>query len=483
MRKYIRGRGWVAAVILVLMSSAGALADQIDDYVRDQMRQNDIPGLSLAVLKHGHVEKMAAYGLANIELKVPATKDTAYEIGSVTKQFTASAVLLLSDEGHLRLDYKLKKYVRDIPAAWEAVTLRQLLTHTSGIRNYQEADAYSITTNYSFRDLVKLSASLPVSSAPGEKWIYSNTGYVLLGAIIEPVTGRSYAAFVQDRFFIPLQMSNTRMNDRRAVIPGRASGYGREFGRWSNVPPQPIATPAGGIISTVVDMAKWDAALNTDFPTKRPIHQQLWTRAKDARGNETPYGMGWFVTSIGGHSVVEHSGATPGFRSAVIRVLDNQVSVIVLTNSDNEVTEQIARTIALGLQNSIAADGRRAPGNDTQKIKGTWLVVSAETGGRPLPQEQIQMASITFSADRVVFKNLMSGKGEGTYELRPADKPGAINLLIAGNEDIQGIYELDQDHLKLCLGSGGKSRPTEYSGKGDQMLLLLRREKSGQPAH
>jgi uncharacterized protein (TIGR03067 family) len=459
-------------VFLVCVFCACAAGDEIDDYVRGQMRQHDIPGLALAVLSHGQVSKAAGFGNANIEWDAPVDKDTAFEIGSVTKQFTASAVLLLADEGTVGLDDSVAKYVHDLPRAWQKVTLRQLLTHTSGIRNYQEAGNYSIENNYSFRDLVQLSATLPPTAAPGEKWDYSNTGYVLLGAVIESVSGRSYEAFLQDRFFIPLHMSNTRINDRRAVLAHRASGYSRQNGRWVNVPPQPIATSAGGVVSTGQDMAKWDMALDSDFPLKLSIRRQLWTGSKDSRGVETPYGMGWFVTSVAGRRVVEHSGATPGFSAAVCRSLDDRVTAIVLTNSDNGAAADIARRIALNgvrwPRPATTADSKKS------ELEGTWRVISAEAGERPVTADDIRRASISFTGGRVVLRNLIPGRGEGTFELDPAAHPKGITLFNGESDDIRGIYELEGDRLKLCFNSGaGKSRPTDFKSTGDRMLLVL----------
>jgi len=226
------------------------------------------------------------------------------------------------------------------------VTVRQLLNHTSGIRNYQAGDDYSIFKDYDRRELISLAARLPVEFSPGDRWSYSNTGYVLLGEIIEKTSGQKYEAFLTERFFEPLGMSSTRLNDHQLVIPHRASGYGWKQGKWVNVPRQKAATPGGGLASNVIDLAKWDESLSSNRVLKPASLAAAWAPATLNDGSHTSYGFGWFVTKINGRAVIEHTGNTPGFSAAIVRYIDGATSVIVLSNGEGKSLQGMARRIA-----------------------------------------------------------------------------------------------------------------------------------------
>jgi CubicO group peptidase (beta-lactamase class C family) len=283
--------------------------------------------------------------LANVEHEVLTSPETVYEIASLTKQFTASAVMLRVEEGKLGLDDKIARHLDALPQAWSGVTVRQMLNHTSGICNYQAAADYSILNEYDRQDLIRLAATLPVEFPPGERWSYSNTGYVLLGGIIEKISGQRYEEFLNERIFKPLKMTATRLNDHQTVIPHRASGYAWKQGAWVNVPRQRIATSGGGIVSTVLDLAKWDAALSSHRILKLASLTEAWTPARVNDGSQTSYGFGWFVTKINGRTVVEHTGNTPGFSAAIARYIDGDTSAIVLSNSDGKSLKDIARRV------------------------------------------------------------------------------------------------------------------------------------------
>src|SRR6185503_5682934 len=202
---------------------------------------------------------------ADVELNAPATENTVYQWASVSKQFTATAIMLLAQDGKLKLEDSISRHYPDSPSTWKDVTIRHLLTHTSGIKSYTSLPNFfkSIRKDYEPDELIGLVKDLPLDFEPGEKWEYCNTGYYLLGLVIEKVSGKSYAQFLKERIFDPLKMSTARLNHQFEIIANRATGYdNRSNGLWRSEfvsPTQPFA--AGALVGTVLDLAKWDAAL------------------------------------------------------------------------------------------------------------------------------------------------------------------------------------------------------------------------------
>jgi CubicO group peptidase (beta-lactamase class C family) len=348
-------RNSLLTALLVLCSFTPARADKVDDYVARQLRALHIPGLSLAVVRDGRIIKAQGYGVANIELNVPAASDTVYEIGSMTKQFTATAIMMLVEEGKVSLDDKLTKYFRQdegAPEAWSRITVRHLLTHMSGIQNHVAAPDFPdlFHTNLTRDSLVKRFFKLPLEFQPGETWAYDNTGYYLLGIIIEKASGKSFWQFLDERIFQPLGMTATRSTDPLPLVPNRAAGY-----EWQNnkFEIRPVLTPfvafsAGALLSSIEDMAKWDAALYTEKLLKKSSFEQMWTpaQAKDGRAAPFSYGFGWFIDTYHGHRLVQHSGGTPGFSSTIYRFVDDELTIIILTNHADRIVDQLAIDIA-----------------------------------------------------------------------------------------------------------------------------------------
>ena len=321
-------------LLLVLLSFAPtARADRTDDLIRAEMQRRHIPGLALAVIRDGRIVKAQGYGLASVELNVPVTTDTVFEIGSVTKQITAAAIMLLVQDGKLRLDDPVSRHLPGTPASWSSITVRHLLTHTSGIRNYTGLPGFELSRRLKRDDFIRAIAGFPLSFAPGESWSYSNTGYNLLGLIIAEVSGQSYWQFVTERIFRPLGMNATRDRDPLDVIPLRANGYERQNdmlrGRDYDLTD---VFSAGAIVSTVMDLARWDAALNSERLLSRSSLEQIWTPARLNNGNPHPYGLGWYIEALRGQRVIRHSGQTAGFAASLARYPDSRLTVIVLCN-------------------------------------------------------------------------------------------------------------------------------------------------------
>jgi CubicO group peptidase (beta-lactamase class C family) len=342
-------------VVILLLSwlSMSARADDVDTYIAAQMRQLHIPGVSLAVVRDGRIIKLRGYGLANVELGAPVSQDTVFEIGSITKQFTAAAVMMLVEEGRVDLDEKISKYLVDVPEAWSSVTIRHLLTHSSGIQNYLLVPGlFEATTRpQSHDDIAHLffARLQQLDFQPGETWAYSNTGYLLLGNVIEKVSGKSYWDFLDERIFQPLGMGASRSGEPATIIKGRAAGYEWTGNSLKNrAALTENAYGAGSIVSTAGDLAKWDEALYGEKVLKRSSLNQMWTPAKAAGGAIAPfnYGFGWFVDTYHGHHVVAHTGGTPGFSSAIYRFTDDKLTVILLTNHADRVIDHLAIDVA-----------------------------------------------------------------------------------------------------------------------------------------
>jgi CubicO group peptidase (beta-lactamase class C family) len=324
----------LTALLFPAISAAARGTDDVDALVQAHMKDRLIPGLSLAVIKDGKVVLVKGYGLANVEHNVPAKPETIYQSGSMGKQFTATAVMMLVEDGKLGLDDRISKYLDGTPEAWKEITVRHLLTHTSGIKNYSPKDL-NYRQDYTEEELQKKAASFPLDFAPGEKWRYSNTGYVLLGIVIHKASGEFYGDLLSRRVFKPLGMETARIINEPDIIPNRAAGYTPKNGQLKNqdwVSPSLNTTADGSLYLSVLDMAKWDAALSTEKLLKKESLEQMWTPVKLRDGKTEPYGFGWAVREIKGHRVVEHGGVWQGFAAAIVRYRDDKLTVVIMTN-------------------------------------------------------------------------------------------------------------------------------------------------------
>src|SRR5271163_1596480 len=317
---------FVVAAAGVLGAAAGAqssISGETDRVVEAERTEQHIPGVGLAVCREGKIVKASGYGLANVELNVAVTPETIFQTGSVGKQFTAMAILMLVEEGKLGLDDKINKYLTELPEKWKDITVRKLLTHTSGIADYggeedtMNKGVINFRKDYTEEELIQAFAGMPLDFAPGAKWNYSNTGYVLLGIIIHRVTGKFYGDFLEERIFKPLGMTSTRIISEADIVSRRSSGYRLVNGELKNqewVSPTLNTTADGALYTNVLDLAKWDAALYSEKLLKQSSLDQMWTVARLANGkpNSGHYGFGWFIESRNGHRVIEHEGAWQG---------------------------------------------------------------------------------------------------------------------------------------------------------------------------
>ena len=337
--------------LLLLLSitcfAQNGVSTKVDDYIRSEMQSQQIPGLALAVIKDGQIVIAKGYGLANVELQVPVKPETIFQSGSTGKQFTATAVMMLVEEGKLNLEDKITKHFPDGPEAWRNITVRHMLTHTSGMTDYPED--FDLRRDYTEDELYQRIKTIPLAFQPGDKWSYSNLAYVMLGILIHKASGKFYGDFLQERVFKPLGMTTARIISEADIVPNRAAGYRVEKGQIKNqgwVSPSLNTTADGALYLTIHDMAKWDAALYTEKLLKKSSLDQMWTPVKLNDGKTHPYGFGWAVSEVRGHRLIEHGGAWQGFKAHISRYVDDKMTVILFANQIRANQTKLARGVA-----------------------------------------------------------------------------------------------------------------------------------------
>jgi CubicO group peptidase (beta-lactamase class C family) len=348
---------WSCIPPVARAQATSALSRNVSTYVRTEMQRQHIPGVALLVSRAGKIVQAEGFGLSNVELQVPVKPETIFQSGSVGKQFTATAVMMLVEEGKIALDDPLTKYFPDAPATWKEVTVRELLSHTAGFGDYPKK--FNFRKDWTEDELLKLVESIPLAYPPGTKWEYSNLGYLTLGILIHRVTREFYGDFLQQRIFHPLDMQTTRIISETDIVPNRAAGYRLVKGELKNqewVAPMVNTTADGSLYFSILDLAKWDAALYTEKLLKHSTLDQMWTPAKLKNGqpNKAGYGFGWFIGEKHGHHVISHDGAWQGFKSAIARYVNDQLTVVVLANLEQAKPGAIAEHVA----DMYLADGK-----------------------------------------------------------------------------------------------------------------------------
>jgi len=324
-------------VLLAHASAAKAQTDSVDAYVRDFIRRHNIPAAAISVVHRGRIVKAAGYGLANLELKVPASAHSVFEIGSMSKQVSAEAVMMLVEEGKLGLEDPLTQHLPGLPPEWSGIRLRHLLTHTSGLHDWEGDSAFSYRREYSTDQFVAFVARHPLDFPPGTRFAYTNSAFPLLGRVIEKVSGMTYERFVTERVFKPAGMLETRIRHQADVVPNHASGYVDQDGVLENGEPfrPSILAPNGGVLSTATDMARWNIALTNGTLLKPATMALMTTPTRFNDGSTFSGGIAWFLDEFRGHHMLLHNGSTvAGFSSVVYRYPDDDLSVVVLFNID-----------------------------------------------------------------------------------------------------------------------------------------------------
>jgi CubicO group peptidase (beta-lactamase class C family) len=316
------------------VSDPALAAATTDEYIQDEMNKRCIPGLALVVIKNGEIIKMNGYGVANLEHDVPVTPDTVFELASVTKPFTATAIMRLVEQGQVKTHDLITKYLPRSPRRWRGITIHHLLTHTAGIVGHLDDGFFSyldektdITTAEDFRAVTKD----PISFTPGERYQYSDAGYFLLGMIIEKASRQRYQDFMAKQFFQPLGMTSTSILDQWAIVKHRAAGYTIRDGQIINIRHiwQEELPSYWGVLSTVRDLAKWDQALASGKVVKESTLNEMWTPVRFNNGQSYPYGYGWEVERMAGRRMITHQGLS-GTEYTILP--DDKLTIIILTN-------------------------------------------------------------------------------------------------------------------------------------------------------
>ncbi|MCW5979400.1 MAG: serine hydrolase [Bryobacteraceae bacterium] len=332
-----------ALLCLWVPAPAQDVAAKVDEYIQAHMKMGQFNG-SVLVARDGQKLVSKGYGMANLEYDVPNTPRTKFRLGSITKQFTAMAIAQLAERGKLSLDDSARKYVPDAQEEWDKVTVRHLLTHTSGIPSFTSFTDYStfklLPTNPA--ELMARFKHKPLEFEPGEKFRYNNSGYYLLGFIVEKASGLSYEAYLKENIFGPLEMNDSGYDSNRAIVKGRAAGYARRDGKWVNADHINMEIPggAGGLYSTVEDLYRWDQALYTDKLVSKPMVEAIFTPDKE------DYAFGWVVKKQFNRRRTAHGGGIEGFNTIIARYPDDRVCVIALSNLNSGELDRIGNDLA-----------------------------------------------------------------------------------------------------------------------------------------
>jgi len=373
--------------VFFLLAAAGCIASasakpvrlpdadtqKINAEVKAAMRRFRVPGAAVMIVRHGHVAFVGAYGLRDLARRLPVQDDTFFEIGSITKQFTAASILQLQDAGKLQIDRPLSDYLPDAPHA-KAVTLRQLLTLTSGLHDYLDIPPSQmdrlVSRPISYRDLIARVAPLPLGFAPGSRWSYSNTDYLLLGKVVEAVSGEPYRDYLQHHIFGPLHMTDTHTSGDEGSLPRMAVGYRQADGKLEVAPhiDPSWGGAAGFLVTTLRDLAIWDAALRGGRVVSQASYRQMTTPIMTTQNGSADYGFGLFVDSVYGQPRIGHTGGSLAFTAADEYFPRQDVRIVAFTNLGNEAPEageMLTNIVFADLYPEIAAAARRAsPGEN-----------------------------------------------------------------------------------------------------------------------
>lgn len=357
LRKKISAVSLISVILTLLLTSPvftqknelKLLTAEFDRLLSEQFKPGE-PGCAAIVARKGQIIYNKAFGMANLELDVPMKPDMVFRIGSITKQFTAVAVLQLMEQGKLKLDDEITKFIPDYPTHGYKITIEHLLTHTSGIKSYTNLPEYISFSRQDLKpeEIIDLFKYKPMEFAPGTRFSYCNSGYFLLGYIIEKVSGKTYREYIEENFFKPLNMTSTCYGDDSKIIKNRASGYQPSGDKVTNADFVSMLVPysAGAIQSTVGDLFKWNQALHSYKIISKESLKKAHTEYKLADGKVTGYGYGWFISKLQGSTAIEHGGGINGFLTNALYLPDEDVFVAVFSNSTGKSPTLVSQKMA-----------------------------------------------------------------------------------------------------------------------------------------
>jgi CubicO group peptidase (beta-lactamase class C family) len=389
MRRCWQSLSSVAVLLVGLLTghaSAAAkdsLRERIDAFVRAEQKRQNVPGLAVAVVHHGKVVLAKGYGFANLEHQVPVTPDTLFQSGSLGKQFTAMAVMLQVEAGRLSLSDSITKYFPDAPASWRPITVRHLLTHTSGIQDLE--GQLDERKDYTDEEFAKFIYALPLEFPAGQRWSYSNSGYVLLGLLVNRVAGTFYGDVLAEGVFKPTGMKTARGISEADIIPNRASGYRMADGKVKNqewVSQSLNTTGDGSLYFSLKDLLAWEAAVARRSVLSAESWREILTPVKLDSGASYPYGFGWQLLERNGQPLHQHGGVWQGFKTLYSRFVGDSLSIIVLANSSRSSPTALVKGIA-AIVNPALAEPPLAPIADSEPevtARLTTLLEQARAG-------------------------------------------------------------------------------------------------------
>lgn len=339
----------ISTAAMTQSTEPGTMTSEFDKLLSAQFKEGDA-GCSALVAVGGEIIYRKAFGMANLELNVPMKPDMVFRIGSITKQFTAVAILQLMEQGKLSLMDDITKYIPDYPTQGYTITIEHLLTHTSGIKSYTNATEFQkyLKEDLNPEEVIDRFKNLPMEFAPGTKWNYNNSGYFLLGYIIEKVTGKSYQKYIEENLFIPAGMTSSLYGSNTRIVLNRAYGYEPEGEMTVNAEYLSMLLPysAGGIMSTVKDLYKWNRALLSLKLIKKETLEKAFTEYKLKDGTGTGYGYGWFLGNLRGSPTIEHGGSINGYVCNAIYLPEEDVFVAVFSNNSDKSTYAVSQKMA-----------------------------------------------------------------------------------------------------------------------------------------
>lgn len=407
----------LSPLLLVLLATS-APADtlgRVDEFVRTEMAREKVPGVAVAIVDHGNVVKAEGYGYANVEHEVPVRPDTIFQSGSLGKQFTAATVMTLVEEGKIGLEDSIAKYFPEASEAFGAIKVRHLLTHTSGIPDYTEGTV-DLKRDYTEDELVRMALALKLEFPPGARWNYSNTGYLMLGALVRRASGRFYGDVLHDRVFAPLGMKTARIISEEDIVPHRAAGYRLVDGELKNqewVAPKLNTTADGSLYFTVLDLVAWDKGLRSGAVLKPESWAAVFQPVRLNSGKTFPYGFGWSIDEAAGQPLIQHGGSWQGFKTHIARYRADDLTIIVLANLAEAEPDAFVRGIAAILDPKLAPP---APGpiadrepEVAERLRG---LLAAAREGRLSPDEFAYVRAGFFPDVAKRYAELLRGLGE-----------------------------------------------------------------------
>jgi len=422
-----------------------ALIHKIDSLAEATMTGGPVAGLGIGVKRGDDLLMARGYGSADIENGVPATAETVFRIGSITKQFTATAVMQLVEAGKIGLDDPITEYLPDYPTQGHEITIRHLLTHTSGIKSYTGLESWrpKMTLDLTDEELLALFKDEPLDFAPGERYRYNNSGFYLLGLVIEKASGETYREYLNGHLFGPLGLSGSTYCDERPIIPGRAEGYELVDGELVNDAYLSMNQPgaAGALCSTVPDLLSWTAALRAGQVVSGESYEKMTTVFTLTEGSTTGYGFGLGVGEFHGRPIVSHGGGINGFNTMMSHYPDDDLDLVVLSNTGGPHAGQVAETIA-----------RWALGIDVVVVKDEPLSAEELSVYEGVYQIRPELELSVLVRDGQLFSR---ATGQGEFRLRAQ---GAHWFIPTFDDNVRLIFIVEEGRATgLTLHQGGQT--------------------------